>query len=181
MIYKLIGTLVILTAGVLAFLIVQDGPTGNFIRKSTSSENCVQLTPAQQLVKLINDDIDNLKREGQLPQQWNSIATIEYKVRSELARTLLGSEKLTLQRVKEGAFFLEVEVLDMPDEIDPGIILQMSLKDIKTKNKIFEIGRTYLMSTLNRQQPPAKQKAPQQQSNPPAQPSAAQPPVKSSK
>lgn len=162
MIYKLIGTLVILSAGVLAFLIVQDGPTGNFIRTGKSSESCIQLTPAQQLVKLINDDIDNLKREGQLPKQWNSIATIEYKVRSDLARTLLGSEKLTLQRVKEGAFFLEVEVLDMPDENDPGIILQMSLKDIKTKNKIFEIGRTYLMSTLNRQQASSQQKGPQQ-------------------
>jgi hypothetical protein len=166
MVYKLIGTLVILAAGVLAFLIVQDGPTSNFIRTGKSSENCIQLTPAQQLVKLINDDIDGLKREGQLPKQWNAIATIEYKVRSELARTLLGSEKLTLQRVKEGTYFLEVEVLDMPDDNDPGIILQMSLKDIKTKNKIFEIGRTYLMSTLNKQQPPSQQKKPAQQQPP---------------
>jgi hypothetical protein len=166
MVYKIIGSFVILAAGVLAFLIVQDGPTGSLIR--AKSESCVQLTPAQQLIKLINDDIDGLHREGKLPKQWNAIATIEYKVRSELARTLLGSEKLALQRVKEGNYYLEVEVLDMPDEVDPGIILQMSLKEIKSKNKIFEIGRTYLMSTLNRQAPPSQQKpqAPQQLNQP---------------
>ncbi|WP_413575617.1 hypothetical protein ACLVWU_14790 [Bdellovibrio sp. HCB290] len=168
MIYKIIGTLVILAAGVLAFLIVQDNPTANFIKGTKASqENCIQLTPAQQLVKLINDDISELKKSGQLPKEWNSIATIEYQVRSDLARTLLGSEKLTLQRVKEGNYYLEVEVLDMPDEKDPGIILQMSLKDIKTKNKFFEIGRTYLMSTLNRQSPPTEPTpTPKQQQQP---------------
>lgn len=167
MVYKIIGSLVILAAGVLAFLIIQDGPSGNLIRKSDS---CVQLTPAQQLVKLINDDLAGLQHDGKLPKQWNSIATIEYKVRSELARTLLGSEKLALQRVKEGNYYLEVEVLDMPDETDPGIILQMSLKEIKSKNKIFEIGRTYLMSTLNRQTPPSQQKPPVPQTATPTQP-----------
>ncbi|QDK46555.1 hypothetical protein DOM22_15950 [Bdellovibrio sp. ZAP7] len=177
MVYKIIGSLVILAAGVLAFLIVQDGPTGSFISKK--SESCVQLTPAQQLVKMINDDIDELHQQGSLPKEWNGIATIEYKVRSELARTLLGSEKLGLQRVKEGNFYLEVEVLDMPDEQDPGIILQMSLKEIKSKNKIFEIGRTYLMSTLNRQTPPSQPKpaatpTAQQPSSPTQKPAAVQ-------
>lgn len=157
MVYKIIGSLVILTAGVLAFLIVQDRPTGSFVR--SKAESCVQLTPAQQLIKLINEDINDLQHQGNLPKEWNGIATIEYKVRSDLARTLLGSEKLALQRVKEGNYYLEVEVLDMPDEKDPGIILQMSLKEIKSKNKIFEIGRTYLMSTLNKQAPPSQQKS----------------------
>ncbi|MEK2687751.1 hypothetical protein [Bdellovibrio sp. GT3] len=172
MIYKLIGTLVILAAGVLAFLIVQDNPSANFIKVvSKSQEACIQLTPAQQLVKLINDDIDGLKRTNQLPKEWNSIATIEYLVRSDLARTLLGSEKLSLQRVKEGNYYLEVEVLDLPDEKDPGIILQMSLKEIKSKNKIYEIGRTYLMSTLNRQTIPAENPKQQQQQTNQATPS----------
>ncbi|WP_413558388.1 hypothetical protein [Bdellovibrio sp. HCB209] len=175
MVYKVIGTLVILAAGVLAFLIVQDGPTRTFARKSKSSENCVQLTPAQQLVKLINDDIDQLRKEGKLPKQWEAIATIEYKIRSDLARTLLGSEKLTLQRVKEGNHYLEVEVLDLPDDKDPGIILQMSLKEIKSKNKIFEVGRTYLMSTLNRQVPPTEGQNTQGSPTATQQPAAAQP------
>ncbi|MNT75914.1 hypothetical protein D3C72_2148600 [compost metagenome] len=73
---------------------------------------------------------------------------------SELAKAILGkNRKPTFQRIKEGTAYLEMEIMDLPDEENPGIIIQASLFDIKSKNKIFEIGRTYTMNQLNKEEP----------------------------
>jgi hypothetical protein len=140
MVYKIIGTFVIIAAATLAYLT---------FKGDNSADRCVQLSPAQQLSQMIDRDFQNLSKEGQLPEAWRSIATIEYKVSSQLASAILGQERPHIQRFQEGKNFLEVEVLDLPDENDPGIIIQASLFDIKSKNKIFEIGRTYTMNDLN--------------------------------
>ncbi|WP_210415560.1 hypothetical protein [Bdellovibrio sp. NC01] len=156
MLYKLIGALVIISAAAIAFLTLNE--EGMQIAKKKiigkSAATCVQLTPAEQLVKLIDDDLIALGKAKQLPAQWSHIATVEYRNGSELARAILGKAKPGIQRVKEGTAYLEVEIMDLPDEENPGIILQMSLFDIKSKNKIFEIGRTYTMNDLNHQTPP---------------------------
>lgn len=50
---------------------------------------------------------------------------------------------------KPKEYELEIDVLDVPDEENPGFIFQMSLLETGTKNKIYELGRTYHWSTLN--------------------------------
>jgi hypothetical protein len=169
MVYKVFGGIIILVAGVLAFLVIQDQPEifGKASSKKADS-SCVQLTPAEQLIQLIDEDLLTLRKNGNLPKAWDSIATVEYRNGSELARALLGRAKPGIQRIKEGTHYLEVEVLDLPDEKDPGIILQMSLFDIKSKNKIFELGRTYTMNQLNKQseEKPAPAKSQQAGQNP---------------
>ncbi len=160
MLYKIIGALIIASAASIAFLTLKDEGTLNIKKKITqkSEPACIQLTPAEQLVKLIDDDFKALGQAQQLPKQWGSIATIEYRNGSELARALLGKAKPGIQRVQNGTSYLEMEILDLPDETNPGIIIQASLFDIKSKNKIFEIGRTYTMNDLNHQTPPEKPK-----------------------
>jgi|GEM_PF-1709539 len=157
MIYKVFGALIIIAAGVLAFLILQDEPAIQIVtkgKKAAVEKACVQLTPAEQLAKMINDDFQALAEAGQLPAQWNSIATVEVRMNSQLARTILGKSRPNFQRVKDGKNFLELEFMDMPDEENPGVIIQASLFDIRSRNKIFEIGRTYTMNQLNRIDPP---------------------------
>lgn len=154
MVFKILGSIIMVAAGILAYLIIQDQPAIKGIKKSISEstqEECIQLTPAEQLIELIDNDFAQLEQDGQLPKQWKSIATIEYRMGSELAKALLGKAKPGIQRVQNGSHYLEVEVLDLPDENNPGIILQASLFDIKSKNKIFEVGRTYTMNQLNKQ------------------------------
>ena len=146
MIYKILGLLIITAAVGISYLALK-GENANLF---TGNDNCQQLTPAQQLTKLIDDDFNQLKKDNQLPKEWNEIATVEYNMHSTLASALLGSQRPRMQRIKDGKYFLEVEVIDMPDEVNPGIILQTSLFDIKSKNKIYEIGRTYTMNQLNK-------------------------------
>lgn len=163
MLYKILGALIIVAAATIAFLTLNEQGVSVLPGKKSKSQiekQCVQLTPAEQLVKLIDDDFQNLIRERQLPQAWANIATVEYRNGSELARAILGKLRPNIKRIQNGTTFLEVEILDMPDEVNPGIILQASLFDIKTKNKIYEIGRTYTMDDLNHQLPPPKKEDP---------------------
>lgn len=156
--YKFLGIFFIAIAGTIAYLTMQ--PDSGIRNPLASKETCAQLTPAEQLVKLINDDFSELGSTNQLPKAWNSISTVEYKMGSELAKALLGkNRKPTFQRIKEGTAYLEMEIMDLPDEENPGIIIQASLFDIKSKNKIFEIGRTYTMNQLNKEEPAKKENA----------------------
>lgn len=153
MLYKIFGALIIIAAGAIAFLTFQE-QDGILHKKNSKKEAaCVQLTPAQQLAKMINDDFQSLQESGQLPAQWSSIATVEVRMASELAKAILGKQRPNIQRVKEGKAFLELQFMDLPDEENPGVIIQASLFDIKSKNKIFEIGRTYTMNELNKVPP----------------------------
>lgn len=145
MMYKIFGLVFMAIAGTIAYLTLGMNPsTMDFCSNQSKKQ-----TPAEQLIEMINEDFNQLDREHQLPKQWNSIATVEYKMGSGLARAILGKRRPQVQRIQEGTAFLEMEIMDLPDESNPGIIIQASLFDIKSKNKIFEIGRTYLMSDLN--------------------------------
>lgn len=144
MVYKVIGASIVLIAVAFSVIVFKD----EFETKKT--EFCSQQTPAQQLTRMIDEDFAQLNKEGQLPKEWNSIATVEMRMNSTLAKALMGQQRPTFQRVKDGSAFLELEVMDLPDDENPGIIIQASLFDIKSKNKVFEIGRTYTMNDLNR-------------------------------
>lgn len=155
MIYKLIGAIIIIAASIIGFLTINEPYHWSNGRRNPTT-TCKQSTPAEQLSTLIESDFENLKRKKMLPAQWSSIATIEYRLNSNLAKAILGKAKPVIQRVQNGNAYLELEIIDLPDDDNPGIIVQASLFDIKTKNKIFEIGRTYTMAELNKQAPQEK-------------------------
>lgn len=165
MIYKVLGALIIVAAGILAFLTLQE--ESKPVKGDKKENACIQLTPAQQLAEMINKDFESLAQTQQLPPEWQSIATVEIRMNSELAKALLGKTRPHIQRVKEGTAYLELEVMDLPDEENPGIIIQASLFDIRSKNKIFEVGRTYTMNELNKV-PPSPEPAPTAEKTPSA-------------
>ncbi|MNK06324.1 hypothetical protein D3C87_242190 [compost metagenome] len=159
MITKILGILIIAAAGAIAYLVLSEDIGDHSAIFQT--QECIQLTPAQQLSQMIEKDFQSLGEQNELPPEWNSIATVEIKMGSTLAKTILGKLRPNFQRTKEGSAHLEVEVMDLPDENNPGLIIQASLFDTKTKNKIYEIGRTYTMNDLNRVKPEAPKAAQQ--------------------
>lgn len=151
MLYKIIGLLVVSAALVIGYMTVNSElePSMKVSAVSGKVRLCKQLTPAEQLTQLIENDFSQLKTTNQLPTTWENIVSIEYRIESQLAKNLLGSKRPTFTRTQEGTHNLELQFMDLPDEENPGIIIQASLFESKTKNKIFEIGRTYRMSDLN--------------------------------
>ncbi|MGZ3771992.1 MAG: hypothetical protein ACXVCP_08075 [Bdellovibrio sp.] len=152
MFYKILGTLIVATAVIIIAIVAKlDTPSVN-----EAKPVCIQLSPAEQLTHLINNDFQNLAKNKQLPEAWNSIATVDIKMNSQLAKALLGTMRPTFQKIRKGNYHLELDFLDLPDSENPGIIIQASLFEIKSKNKIFEVGRTYTMNDLNKAKPLAK-------------------------
>ena len=147
MITKVIGILIMIAAVSIALLTLK-GEDGFFCKQQKS---CVQLTPAQQLSQLIERDFEQLVKDKSLPQQWSTIRSTEVRMNSQLAKTLLGKTlpEVPAHKVAEGDHYLELEIVDLPDDENPGLIVQASLFNIKTKNKIYEIGRSYTMKDLN--------------------------------
>lgn len=144
---KLLGAIIFLGLGfLLCKITTKQEPT-----HQVTPNACIQLTPAQQLASLIENDFQSLSKTNQLPLEWFSISRVESRISSQLANAILGNRRPEFKRIKEGANYLELEIMDMPDDVNPGIIVQASLFDIKSRNKIFEIGRTYSMKQLNRQ------------------------------
>lgn len=161
MIYRILGILILLASFTIISLVFKDD--GKLLGLLTSPlpltnhQDCIERTPAQQLAGLIKNDFDELLQKKQLPPEWSQIGLIKFQMNSVLAAAILGSHRPQIKRVQDGSTFLEVEVLDLPDESNPGIIVQASLFDIRSQNKIFEIGRTYTMDQLNKVHPPAQE------------------------
>lgn len=148
MIYKFLGALIISAAALMIFLTLKEDSEKT--AKYRNEATCIQLTPAQHLIKIISDDFNSLAQSKQLPEDWQSIATIEIKFSSELARIILGKARPQFPITKKGKAHLELEIMDLPDNENPGLIIQASLFEIKSRNKIFELGRTYTMNDLNK-------------------------------
>lgn len=151
---KTLGFLIVAAAGFIAGLALKDDLM--LPEKATTSAIHHQLTPAELTVLMIDKDFHQLGLDKQLPEAWMNIKTVEYKMGSFLAKSLLGELRPHFPQKQDGNGHLEVEVLDLPDESNPGFILQVSLFDLKSKNKIFEVGRSYTMADLNKPTPKAE-------------------------
>lgn len=95
-------------------------------------------TPNQKLQILIEKDI--LKS---LPVKKDKLHHVELKYRSKEAHKLLSKNPVEFETFKDGTIWLEIEILDLPDDKNPGIITQTSVFDLDSKNKISEFGKTY--------------------------------------
>lgn len=68
---------------------------------------------------------------------------VEIKYRSKVAFEFLNKFQPKFKTEKDGDVWLEMEVMDLPDEANPGVITQTSVFDLKSNNKISEFGQTY--------------------------------------
>lgn len=115
-------------------------------REPNAVFSCKQFTPSGLVIKMIDDDFNDLRINGQLPVEWSLISKVKIHNNSIFGRALLAKDGPHFQVNMNGTKYLEIEIIDLPDESNPGIILQASLFDLYSNNKIFEIGRTYFLS-----------------------------------
>lgn len=154
MIYKVLGSIVIICALVLGTSVLyQEGflpISSDQSIKNDSKPICEEKTPSEQLRRMIEADFKDLYSNKELPAEWSKIGDVKVIRNSNLANALLGENNPSFKTLENGPFYLEVELIDLEEELNPGIILQASLFHKKTENKVFEIGRTYTMNDLNK-------------------------------
>lgn len=187
MISRLLGCLCLISAIALAIYAGKD-----LLQK----DEWTVANPAKRISMIIDKDINELRKQRELPAEWAKIAKATYKFESSLVKVLMAdtrphlsftknhrkpaSEEMKMTAPKPemattppnstaqtkvievakskanpgtAEYELEIDILDVPDESNPGFILQMSLIETATKNKVHELGRTYHWSSLNGRHP----------------------------
>ena len=92
---------------------------------------------------MIENDFLELSEVGKLPAEWSQVSKVEFRSISDFSGMLIGTSRPHFNLNKNGSKYLEIDFIDLKDNQNPGLILQASLFDLNSKNKIFEIGRTY--------------------------------------
>ena len=165
MIYRLFGALFFAAALGLGFFAARD---------YLKPDPWTSANPAKKIRMLVEKDIRGLSKEEDLPPEWSKVSKTSYRFESSVTKVLMAEERPNFNspkvrtasaKVKDTAkkdtdtgalktetdkeYELEIDVIDVPDENEPGFIFQMSLFESSSKNKIYEVGRTYHWSSLN--------------------------------
>lgn len=106
------------------------------------------LSPQEKLAFLIKQDFDSLRSTGYLPKNWNEIGSIEVHGDKYPERPWLHTVSLPLFLKPNGERHLEVQVLPWESEGRFGAVVNYELLDRKTKNTLWEFGRTFEIGVI---------------------------------
>lgn len=106
-------------------------------------------SPSTKLKRAIEEDITN-SLTGDTLKNTHDLHHVKIKFRSNNAHEFLKKHPPQFQTKKEGKVWLEIEVLDLDDNENPGFITQISVFDIKSGNKISEFGQTYYLRNYDK-------------------------------
>jgi hypothetical protein len=102
-------------------------------------------TPGKIFSKKFEADVDFMLQNGHLPKVWNSIREVKFVATSKSAATWLAESKPTIAIIKDGKYILEYVLIDdsEPEKQDTIALVQMSLIEVDSGNKIWELARIY--------------------------------------
>jgi len=126
---KIIGTILVISAVTIFMNLLED-----FEELYFSPGAKIKTTVERDLIKRLERS-DTIKI--------NEIHHIKLNSHLEEALSFLKSYPPSLPTYKSGNIWLEIEYLDLMDPEQPGFIIQTSIFDLKTKNKIDEFAETY--------------------------------------
>jgi hypothetical protein len=96
------------------------------------------------------EDIELLEGSGKLPKPWFEVREIELIGGSPHARQWLKRIDVPLKDKRgDGKYRLEVLIVPWTVEKQHGVLVQYNLVDLKSKNMIWELGRTLILSPQN--------------------------------
>lgn len=92
-------------------------------------------------------DIDSLEKSRKLPPPWFDVAEVELIGGNPEGKKWLKQIKVPVDaKNAKGHHKLEVLIVPWHEDGKDGVMLQYNLVDLKTKNMIFELGRTLLLA-----------------------------------
>ena len=94
-------------------------------------------------MRYIKTDFSNLKSGGQLPQEWSQIGSLSFINKSKLKDIDQRRFQKAFPQQEGGSYHLESILVDWIKGKKHSFILQLSLIEKSSKNKIWELGRTY--------------------------------------
>lgn len=138
MILQFFGILILLVAGAVGWLAMNPE-----LMKKYEIPEFVGYAKSQNFSEMVSEDFSIMKEKNLLPEQWDQIQYVAYGFNSEFQKKLINDRRLSFPEKPSGTHRLQVEFIDAPDDENPSIILQLSLFEIGSENKIWETAKTY--------------------------------------
>ena len=105
-------------------------------------------TPAKKFALATRTDIRLLEKNHYLPPAWSKIKSIEVSSDASHVQNWLTADAFDIPRKKDGEYNLEIFVSEWIDGYRYGALVQYDLVEIKTKNTIWELNRTYKLGVM---------------------------------
>jgi hypothetical protein len=102
--------------------------------------------PVQKLDRLWAEDIKLLETSNKLPKGWFKLKNIELYGGTDEAKAWLKRLNVPIKTTKDGTHSLEILLLVFDEDGKKGAAIQYDMVDIKTKNLVWELGRTFILS-----------------------------------
>lgn len=103
------------------------------------------MSDGQRLVQLVRSDLERLAQENLLPLELQNLSEVSLTSHSERAKEWIVEQNFNniFKQSKEGKYNLQIDLLEWSEGEKNGAILQFNLLENSTKNKIWEISRSY--------------------------------------
>ncbi len=92
------------------------------------------------------EDVEQLETSGKLPAAWFDLGELEIIGGTPETRDWLKRIQIPLNTKKAGHYKMEVLVVVWEEEGKRGTLVQYNLIELKSKNNIWELGRTLILS-----------------------------------
>lgn len=102
--------------------------------------------PYLKFERLWEEDVDQLEKSGRLPKGWSDLKDIDVIGGTPETKKWLRLVKVPIKTVSNGKHRMDVLVVVWEEEGVRGVLVQYNLEDIKTKNNLWELGRTFILS-----------------------------------
>ncbi|HPI40801.1 MAG TPA: hypothetical protein PLJ21_08340 [Pseudobdellovibrionaceae bacterium] len=119
--------------------------------ESSNMENYIgwyKSTPLEKIQLLVNNDFSNSIKKNEFPKEWESLKGYKTTFHSPIAEYFFGSIKIPLKSNPKGEFYTKVDIVDIPDTKNPGFLVQFSIINLKTNDKVEEFSKDYYLNEL---------------------------------
>ncbi len=104
-------------------------------------------SPGERIAHLIQKDLSNMMESGSLGKEWGQIREVEFVSTTPTTEEWLRNKKPKVHVVAGGKYKLELVLIDWDEQKEKGGMIQMSLIDLETGNKVAELGRNYSLTS----------------------------------
>ncbi len=104
--------------------------------------------PFKKFALATRTDLSLLEKNHYLPAAWSSIRSIEVSSDASHVQDWLKQDAFSIPQKKDGDFKLEVFVSEWIDGYRYGALIKYDLVELKTKNTVWELNRTYKLGFI---------------------------------
>lgn len=99
--------------------------------------------PQEKLLTRWQEDLTQLEKGKYLPKQWSEISEVEIRSDNSPIQEWLPTLKAPIQKNPQGRYRLEIFLIHWIEKYKYGVVMEYSLIDLTSNNKVWELGRTY--------------------------------------